>query len=106
MSTRHAHPGTSAEHTWPRQADPSAAAPTPTADPIDFPRALGQRRASRRLSQLELALRAGTTRRHVSFMESGRSAPGRGMVVRLAESLELPLWERNNLLLTAHRSVD
>jgi transcriptional regulator with XRE-family HTH domain len=53
------------------------------------------------MSQLELAVRAGTTQRHVSFMESGRSAPGRAMVVRLAESLELPLRDRNELLLTA-----
>lgn len=53
------------------------------------------------MSQLELALRAGTTQRHVSFMESGRSTPGRGMVVRVAESLQLPLRERNALLLTA-----
>ncbi|TCO65562.1 helix-turn-helix protein [Actinocrispum wychmicini] len=53
------------------------------------------------MSQLELAVRAGTTQRHVSFMESGRSAPGRAMVVRLAESLELPLRDRNDLLLTA-----
>jgi transcriptional regulator with XRE-family HTH domain len=44
-------------------------------------------RARRRVSQLELALRAGTTQRHVSFIESGRSVPGRAMVVRLAESL-------------------
>jgi transcriptional regulator with XRE-family HTH domain len=53
------------------------------------------------MSQLELAVRAGTTQRHVSFMESGRSIPGRAMVVRLAESLELPLRDRNELLLTA-----
>jgi transcriptional regulator with XRE-family HTH domain len=53
------------------------------------------------MSQLDLAVRAGTTQRHVSFMESGRSTPGRGMVVRLAESLELPLRDRNELLLTA-----
>jgi transcriptional regulator with XRE-family HTH domain len=66
-----------------------------------FPQALRQRRTRRRLSQLELAMRAGTTQRHVSFMESGRSMPGRSMVVRLAESLELPLRERNELLLTA-----
>jgi len=66
-----------------------------------FPQALRERRARRRLSQLELALRAGTTQRHVSFMESGRSTPGRSMVVRLAESLELPLRERNDLLLAA-----
>src|SRR3954447_9375391 len=69
--------------------------------PIHFPQALRERRARRRLSQLELALRAGTTQRHVSFMESGRSTPGRSMVVRLAESLELPLRERNDLLLAA-----
>src|SRR5262249_56172785 len=61
----------------------------------------GEGRTRRRVSQLELALRAGTTQRHVSFIESGRSVPGRAMVVRLAESLEVPLRERNALLLTA-----
>jgi transcriptional regulator with XRE-family HTH domain len=66
-----------------------------------FPDTLRERRASRRLSQLELALRAGTTQRYVSFIERGRSVPGRSMVVRLAESLELPLRERNDLLLAA-----
>lgn len=68
---------------------------------VDFPQALRKRRNRRHLSQLELAIRAGTTQRHISFMESGRSAPGRGMIVRLAESLELPLRERNGLLLAA-----
>jgi transcriptional regulator with XRE-family HTH domain len=68
---------------------------------VDFPQALRERRTHRRLSQLELSLRAGTTQRHVSFLESGRSEPGREMVVRLAESLELPLRERNSLLLSA-----
>ena len=68
---------------------------------MDFPHALRDRRARHHLSQLELALRAGTTQRHLSFIESGRSAPGRNMVVRLAESLELPLRERNELLLAA-----
>jgi transcriptional regulator with XRE-family HTH domain len=68
---------------------------------VDFSHALKERRASRRLSQLELALRAGTTQRHLSFIESGRSAPGREMVIRLAESLGLPLRERNELLLKA-----
>lgn len=58
-------------------------------------------RHRRRVSQLELALRAGTTQRHVSFIECGRSLPGRAMVVRLAESLEVPLRERNALLLAA-----
>ena len=68
---------------------------------MEFARVLRERRASRRLSQLELALRAGTTQRHLSFIESGRSAPGREMVIRLGESLELPLRERNELLLAA-----
>jgi len=66
-----------------------------------FGPALREWRSRRRLSQLELALRAGTTQRHVSFMESGRSLPGRGIVVRIAESLELSLRERNGLLLSA-----
>ncbi|HEY1177231.1 MAG TPA: helix-turn-helix transcriptional regulator [Phytomonospora sp.] len=58
-------------------------------------------RGSRRLSQLELAARAGTTQRHLSFVESGRSRPGRAMVLRLAESMQLTLRERNELLLSA-----
>ncbi|MFC4946400.1 helix-turn-helix domain-containing protein [Pseudonocardia sp. GCM10023141] len=68
---------------------------------MDFPAALRERRAHSRISQLDLALRVGTTQRHVSFMETGRSAPGRAMVVRLAESLGLPLRDRNGLLLAA-----
>lgn len=68
---------------------------------MDFPAALRAKRTRRQISQLELASRAGTTQRHVSFIESGRSAPGRTMVVRLAESLQLPLRERNELLLAA-----
>jgi transcriptional regulator with XRE-family HTH domain len=58
-------------------------------------------RLRRRLSQLDLALQAGTTQRYVSFLERGRSIPGRGMIVRLAEALEVPLRERNELLLAA-----
>ena len=63
--------------------------------------ALRQWRTRRRVSQLELAVRAGTTQRHVSFIESGRSTPGRSMIIRLAESLEVPMRERNELLLAA-----
>jgi hypothetical protein len=63
--------------------------------------ALRDWRARRRLSKLELALRAGTTQRHVSFVEAGRSVPGRAMVIRLAESLDVPLREINRLLLAA-----
>src|SRR5258708_2461407 len=68
---------------------------------VDFPQELRERRTRRHLSQLELAIRSGTSQRHLSLIESGRSAPGRSMVVRLAESLELPLRERNSLLLAA-----
>jgi transcriptional regulator with XRE-family HTH domain len=68
---------------------------------VNFPHALRERRRHRHLSQLDLAVRAGTSQRHLSFIESGRSVPGRNMVVRLAESLELPLRERNELLLAA-----
>jgi transcriptional regulator with XRE-family HTH domain len=53
------------------------------------------------VSQLDLSIRAGTTQRHLSFVESGRSAPGRTLVVRLAESLELGLRDRNDLLVSA-----
>jgi transcriptional regulator with XRE-family HTH domain len=66
-----------------------------------FADALREWRSRRRVSQLELAQRAATTQRHVSFIESGRSVPGRAMVVRLAEALEVPLRERNALLLAA-----
>jgi transcriptional regulator with XRE-family HTH domain len=68
---------------------------------VDFPETLRLRRTRRHLSQLDLALRAGTTQRHLSFLESGRSEPGRALVIRLAESLELPLRERNSLLAAA-----
>jgi transcriptional regulator with XRE-family HTH domain len=66
-----------------------------------FAVALRAWRTRRRVSQLELALRARSTQRHVSFIESGRSLPGRAMVIRLAEALEVPLRERNVLLASA-----
>lgn len=62
---------------------------------------LRQWRAARRLSQLELALEAGISSRHLSYVETGRSRPSREMVLRLAETLEIPLRERNGLLLAA-----
>ena len=58
-------------------------------------------RGRRRLSQLELALESGISARHLSFVENGRSAPSRETVLRLAEELDLPLRERNHLLLAA-----
>ena len=58
-------------------------------------------RQRRRLSQLELALDAGVSSRHLSFLETGRSRPSREMVLHLAEQLEVPLRERNQMLLAA-----
>ncbi|MFG3496887.1 helix-turn-helix domain-containing protein [Streptomyces sp. NPDC047928] len=58
-------------------------------------------REERRLSQLELALRAGSSARHISFIETGRARPSEEMVLRLAEHLDVPVRERNALLLAA-----
>ncbi|MER6559304.1 helix-turn-helix transcriptional regulator [Streptomyces sp. NPDC001027] len=58
-------------------------------------------RERRRMSQLELALRADSSARHVSFVETGRSRPSEDMVLRLAEQLDVPVRERNALLLAA-----
>jgi transcriptional regulator with XRE-family HTH domain len=56
-------------------------------------------RTRRRRSQLDLALDVGVSTRHLSFVETGRSAPSREMLLHLAEHLEMPLRERNALLL-------
>ncbi|GGS41604.1 helix-turn-helix transcriptional regulator [Streptomyces griseoviridis] len=58
-------------------------------------------RERRRVSQLELASRAGSSARHISFVETGRSRPSAELVLRLAEHLEVPVRERNALLLAA-----
>ncbi|WP_116372715.1 helix-turn-helix domain-containing protein [Mycobacterium sp. MFM001] len=58
-------------------------------------------RQRRRLTQLELALDAGVSARHLSFVETGRSKPGRDMLIRIGERLDIPFRERNRLLLTA-----
>jgi len=58
-------------------------------------------RRRRNLSQLELAGEADVSARHLSFLETGRARPSREMVIRLAEELEVPLRERNELLLAA-----
>jgi transcriptional regulator with XRE-family HTH domain len=62
---------------------------------------LKQWRQRRRLSQLELAMDAEISARHVSFLETGRSQPSREMILRLAERLEVPMRERNVLLVAA-----
>jgi transcriptional regulator with XRE-family HTH domain len=58
-------------------------------------------RQRRRLSQLDLALDAGVSTRHLSFMETGRSRPSPEMLLHLADELAVPLRERNRLLLAA-----
>src|SRR4051794_20021407 len=58
-------------------------------------------RHRRRRSQLDLALDAAVSSRHLSFVETGRSKPSRDLVLHLAEHLEVPLRERNALLLAA-----
>jgi transcriptional regulator with XRE-family HTH domain len=58
-------------------------------------------RQHRRLSQLDLALNADVSARHISFLETGRSLPSREMLLRIAEQLELPLRDRNTLLVAA-----
>jgi len=58
-------------------------------------------RQRRRLSQLDLALEAGVSSRHISFVETGRAKPSRELLLRLAEHLDIPLRDRNALLLAA-----
>ncbi|GAA4675678.1 helix-turn-helix domain-containing protein [Phytohabitans rumicis] len=58
-------------------------------------------RESRRLSQLELSNQAEVSTRHISFVETGRAAPSRELLLHLAEQLDVPLRDRNHLLLAA-----
>ena len=58
-------------------------------------------RAARRMSQLDLALEANVSTRHVSFVETGRAQPSRDLVLSLAQVLDVPARERNALLLAA-----
>lgn len=83
---------------------------TPTIPVGDLIRGWRQRR---RLSQLDLALDAEVSSRHLSFLETGRAQPSREMLLRLAERLDIPLRERNTLLVAggfapvyAERSLD
>lgn len=58
-------------------------------------------RRRRRLSQLDLSVEAEVSSRHLSFVETGRSRPSRELLLHLAEQLDVPLRERNTLLLAA-----
>lgn len=66
-----------------------------------FPGLLKSWRQTRKFSQLALAIEANVSQRHVSFLELGRAKPSRNMVLQLAETLEVPLRERNLLLQSA-----
>jgi transcriptional regulator with XRE-family HTH domain len=66
-----------------------------------FGRLLREWRSRRRVSQLDLAIEAGVSSRHVSFIETGRSQPSREMILMLARVLDIPLRDRNDLLMAA-----
>jgi transcriptional regulator with XRE-family HTH domain len=78
-------------------------APTPALvpRPPPFGELLRHWRQQRKLSQLELALAAAVSARHLSFLETGRSLPSREMVLKLCKRLDVPLRERNALLSAA-----
>src|SRR6187549_3625818 len=69
--------------------------------PVHIGDHLREWRQRRHLSQLDLANEAEISARHLSFVETGRAAPSRDMVLRLAERLDVPLRERNVLLVAA-----
>lgn len=75
--------------------------PAPRGTPQAFGDHLRHWRQHRRLSQLDLAQEADISTRHLSFVETGRSVPSREMVMRLTERLDIPLRERNALLVAA-----
>jgi transcriptional regulator with XRE-family HTH domain len=79
--------------------DARMAVTRPTSSPVGA--LLRQWRAARGRSQLELALDMGISQRHVSFVESGRSAPSRALLLGVANALDVPLRDRNALLLAA-----
>ncbi len=64
----------------------------------DFPATLKSWRKTRRMSQLDLALEAEVSSRHISFLETGRAQPSRDMIRRLGDALQMPLTARNQML--------
>src|SRR5438477_12084597 len=74
--------------------------PASSATP-SFGRLLKQWRTTRHMSQLTLATEAGISTRHLSFLETGRAQPSREMVQLLAGMLDVPLGDRNTLLVSA-----
>src|SRR3569623_190213 len=84
-----------------RLACQNAAMQNHDANVLAFGNALRDCRRARKLSQLDLAVDAEVSQRHLSFLESGRAQPSREMVLQLAQTLDLPLRERNHLLQAA-----
>lgn len=74
---------------------------TPGDDALGFGQVLKRRREARRMSQLDLALTCDVSARHISFLESGRAAPSRAMVLKLASGLLMPRSATNALLTAA-----
>src|SRR6201985_1160279 len=79
----------------------TSTARTDRAGPIHIGEHLREWRQGRHLRQLDLPVDAEISARHLSFVETGRSAPSREMVLKLAERLDVPLRERNVLLVAA-----
>ena len=75
--------------------------PRPTSGGTEIGALVRHWRTARHLSQLDLALDAGVSSRHLSYIETGRSQPSREMVLRLADTLDIPLRARNALLVAA-----
>lgn len=71
---------------------------------VEFGAVLKEWRQVRRVSQLDLGLSAGVSSRHISFLETGRSRPSRGMVLRLCDELDVPIAQRNRMLTAAGMS--
>lgn len=87
--------------TAPAHPAPHAGARSRRAAPLAFGEHLRHWRQRRRLSQLDLAHEADVSTRHLSYVETGRASPSREMVLRLSERLDIPLRERNALLVAA-----
>src|SRR5712664_3472877 len=84
-----------------RTPSPSPTSPALASQPDMFGPMLRAWRRRRGASQLALALQSGVSQRHVSFLESGRAKPSREMVVQLSTALDVPLRQRNTMLLAA-----
>lgn len=80
---------------------PALSSPPPPAPSVHVGALLREWRSARHVSQLDLALAADVSSRHLSFVETGRAQPSLKLVTRLADALEIPLRERNVLLVAA-----